>query len=304
MASIFSNAIEDFAPTKLFLRAKDNTPGAAILSRRKGELMDIFSKKGDISGVSATNKEEPFEFELGIKGGNPIVNIDIRDFPGEYLQNRADVVRQFMSESEIILLAIDSVYLMENGGEMNEEVNKVEMVTRFLTEYGDKTRNKMVLLVPLKCEKYYIEGRIENVTRNIQEKYSKLIDAMGNNNNACVITPIETLGNVVFDYFEDNNRGNEPSKTARYCYYGDNPKYAPAFCIQPLYYLLTYVADYNEWIRNQPAEKIWERLKRRLLNFIFSNKEFNLEVSALKRYRLTNGNGYKVVSTNSIWNGN
>lgn len=301
LASIFSNAIEDFAPTKLFLRGKANTPGVAILIQRKTELSDVFSKKGDIAGVTATNKETTFSFELGLKGGEPVVNIDIKDFPGEYLNSKKEDVRRYIEESDIILLAIDTAYIMDGDAALNEEMNKIELMTQFFNDNSVLVRNKLVLLVPLKCEKDFIEQQIEDVTNMVETKYKELIGFFKKNNIACAVTPIQTLGDVVFDRFVDNERGVGVSKIAKYRFANDNPSYRPMFCVQPLYYLLTYVADYNEWLKKQSSGSLIERLKKKILNIIMSDEDFNQEVKNLRRYMLTNSNGYEIITGNSIW---
>lgn len=301
LASIFSNAIDDFAPTQLYLRGKANTPGATILMQRKSELTDIFSRKGDISGVTATNKETTFNFELGLKGGDPVVDIDIKDFPGEYLESKKDDVRQYIEESDIILLAIDTAYLMEGDAYLNEEMNKLSLVIKFFNDNSGLVKNKLVLLVPLKCEKYFIDQSIEDVTSVIDNKYKDLINFFKKNNIACAITPIQTLGDVIFDRFEDNTRGVGVSKIAKYRFTNDHPSYRPMYCVQPLYYLLTYVADYNEWLKKQPSGTWIERLKKKILNLLMNNEKFNQEVKGLHRFMLTNTNGFEIVTGNSIW---
>lgn len=301
LASIFSNAIEDFAPTKLYLRGKANTPGVNILIGRKTELSDIFSRKGDIAGVTASNKKDTFCFELGIKGDDPIVNIDIKDFPGEYLNSKKDEVNKYIEESDIILLAIDTAYLMEGDAIMNEEMNKVELVTKFFNDNPGLVRNKLVLLVPLKCEKYFKEGEIEEVTAKVTCVYSELLKFFKESNIACAVTPIQTLGDVIFDKFEDNPREVGVSKIAKYKFVSDAPIYRPMFCVQPLYYLLTYVSDYNKWIKTQDSGSWIDNLKRKLLNMLMSNEDFYQEVKGIRRFMLTNSNGYEIIVGNSIW---
>ncbi len=301
LASIFSNSVEDFAPTKLFLRGKANTPGVATLIQRKTELSDIFSRKGDIAGVTATNKKDTVSFEIGIKGGDPVVNIDIKDFPGEYLRSKVEEVYSYIEESDIILLAIDTAYLMEGNAALNEEMNKVELVTKFFKDNPGLVRNKLVLLVPLKCEKYFRENEIDEVTAKIILTYSKLLDFFKTSNIACAVTPIQTLGDVVFDKFEENTREVGVSKIAKYKFASDNPTYCPMFCVQPLYYLLTYVADYNKWLKTQDSGSWLENLKRKLFNMLLSNEDFYQEVKRIRRFMLTDSNGYEIVVSNSIW---
>jgi GTPase SAR1 family protein len=301
LTSIFSNSIQDFAPTQLFLSVKANTPGSSILNTRKSELLDIFSKKGDISGVTATSKEDTLNFELGIKGGDPVVNIDIKDFPGEYLTSRKADVKQYIEESDVILLAIDTPYLMEGDDALNEEMNKVDLVINYFDENSELVKNKLVLLVPLKCEKYFLDQEIEDVSDKVEKKYEKLIAFFKKNNIASAITPIKTLGDVVFDKFEKNEREIGVSKIAKYKFANDNPSYRPMYCVQPLYYLLTYVADYNEWLKKQDSGTIIERIKKKILNLLMSNRDFNNEIKNLRRFMLTNTDGFRIVTGNSIW---
>ena len=301
LASIFSNSVEDFAPTRLYLRGKANTPGVAILIQRKNELSDIFSRKGDIAGVTASNKKDVICFEIGIKGGDPVVNIDIKDFPGEYLRSKEAEVYSYIEESDIILLAIDTTYLMEGDATLNEEMNKVELVTKFFNDNPGLVKNKLVLLVPLKCEKYFKEGEIDEVTAKVVRIYSQLLDFFKKSNIACAVTPIQTLGDVVFDRFEENTREVGVSKIAKYKFASDNPSYRPMFCVQPLYYLLTYVADYNKWLKMQDSGSWLENLKRKLFNLLMSNEDFYQEVKRIRHFMLTDSNGYEIVVGNSIW---
>lgn len=300
LTSVFSNAVEDFAPTQLYLRGKADSPGISTLVLRKAELTDIFARKGNLSGVTASSKEDVFNFEIGIKGKEPIADITIKDFPGEYLVNRSSNVNQYIEESDIIMVAIDTPYLIEGDNALNEEMNKTHLVIDYFCSNPDVVKNKLVLLVPLKCEKYFIEDKIQDVTDKVKEKYSDLFNIFHSNNIACAITPIQTLGGVVFDYFEDNQRRVGVSKIAKYRFAENNPKYKPMFCVQPLYYLLTYVADYMEWHKTQHDGSLINKIKKNLLNLLMSNTEFNQEIKNLHKFMLTETNGYEIVVQNSI----
>lgn len=301
LTSVFSNAVEDFAPTQLYLRGKADTPGISSLVLRKAELTDVFANKGDISGVTASSKEDVIHFEIGIKGKEPVANIDIKDFPGEYLISRNSDVNRYIEESDIIMIAIDTPYLIEGEDSLNEEMNKISLVTDYFTSNPGIVKNKLVLLVPLKCEKYYLEHKIEDVTAKVKSKYTQLLNFFRSNNIACAITPIQTLGGVIFNHFEENCRGVGVSKIAKYRFAENNPKYRPMFCIQPLYYLLTYVADYTEWQKTQNNGSLIEKIKKRLLSLLMSNAEFNQEIKNLHKYMLTDKSGYSIVVYNSVW---
>ena len=300
LTSVFSNSVEDFAPTRLYLRGKADTPGVSTLVLRKAELTDVFARKGDMAGITASSKEDVINFEIGIKGQDPVVNIDIKDFPGEYLANRNADVNRYVEESDIIMIAIDTPYLIEGDDSLNEEMNKFRLVTDYFIGNPGVVKNKMVLLVPLKCEKYFLEHKIEDVTDQVKSKYADLLRFFRSNNIACAITPIQTLGGVIFDHFENNPRGVGVSKIAKYRFVGDNPTYRPMFCVQPLYYLLTYVADYTEWRKTQNAGSLLEKIKNKLLSLLMSNADFGQEIKKLHKYMLTDTNGYSIVVKNSI----
>lgn len=108
------------------------------------------------------------------------------------------------------------------------------LTTRFSTEHADQVRDKLVLLIPLKCERYFNDGRIDDVSRKAVEAYRRLLNFCAKANTACAVTPIKTLGGVEYSHFTDNYAapgGVEKLSVFRFC--GTKPKYAPAFCVQP-----------------------------------------------------------------------
>lgn len=306
MASIFSDTKEEIAGTKLYFRPQASCAGALIA--KKLQLMDIINKRENIQdkpkagAIEATNVVTSFDFEMGMKGREKTIDISIKDFPGEYLDSQQEEVSKYIAESHIVMIAIDTPYLMESDGIYNEEKNEVDRVVSFFKNHTDSLINKFILLVPLKCERYFHDMTIEDVSTKISVAYNELISFCRENNVACAITPIQTLGGVEFDKFIDNSNAlSKLSKLSSYRFYGNKPEYQPMFCVQPLYYLLTYVANFYEWNKAQ-QKGIFDRLKDSMTSFLKDDDEFLYEIKKLSMKATVDKFGYRIVNTNTILN--
>ncbi len=306
MASIFSDTKEEIAGTQLYFRPQALCAG--VLNAKKLQLMNVINKRENLTdkpkagAIEATNVVTSFDFEMGMKGREKTIDISIKDFPGEYLDSQPEEVSKYIAESHIVMIAIDTPYLMENDGIYNEEKNEVNHVVSFFKNHTDSLTNKFVLLVPLKCERYFHDRTIEKVSSRIVIAYSELISFCKENNIACAITPIQTLGGVEFDKFVDNTSAfSKLTKLSSYRFYGDKPEYQPMFCVQPLYYLLTYVADFYEWNKAQ-QKGFFDRLKDSMTSFLKDDDEFLHEIKKLSMKANVDKFGYTIVNTNTILN--
>lgn len=306
MASIFSDTKEEIAGTKLYFRPQASCAG--ILNKKKLQLMNIINKREKLTdrpntgAIGATSEITSFDFELGMKGRSKTIDISIKDYPGEYLDSRPEEVSRFIAESHIVMIAIDTPYLMEEGGIYNEEKNEAGHIVSFFKDNTDSLENKLILLVPLKCERYFHDKRIDEVSCRVVSAYSELISFCKDKNIACAITPIQTLGDVEFDTFVDNNISfSNLKKLSTYRFCSDKPEYKPMFCVQPLYYLLTYVANFYEWSKAQPKSFI-DRLKDSVTSFLKDDDEFLHEIKKLSMKANVDVYGYIIVAPNTILN--
>ena len=306
MASIFSETRDTVAGAGIYFRPSLET--SAVLTKKKLQLQSIFSNRTSIQdkpqtgAIEATSEETTFSFEMGKVGRAHTVNINIKDFPGEYLSSQPEKVEEFVIESNVIIVAIDTPYLMEDDGIYNEMKNEVQLVTGFLNKSRDIIRDKLILLVPLKSERYFHDNRLEELNQKVKSAYDDLLSLCREYNIACAITPIQTLGHVEFDKFVDNNMSfGSITKVSKYRFYGENPKFAPMFCVQPLYYLLTYVANQYEWMTNQPAD-IFERIRNTVISYLKDDREFFHEIKKMGKNIIHNHNGYELVVANTIFN--
>lgn len=286
--------------SSIYLKAMDAE--TSTLNDYYTMLVDAVAKK-NASNLPASNSISEFQFGLGLAGRAESIRLTIRDFPGEYLtssiKSDREEVYKFMANATVILIAVDTPYMMEEEGRYNAEKNKVEIVTHYLKDNVSAIKNKLVLFVPLKCERYLHDGKLSLVSERVKDTYKDLTDFFAQNNIASFVTPIITLGGIEFDSFKDSNIAGEVSKVSVFRPWEAKPVYKPLFCPQPLYYLLTYVANYYEWQQKQ-EKGTWNSFLNSIFSFIKNDSKFFEEMKKLTRFVIYNKNGFIPITTNSI----
>lgn len=302
LTSIFHETQQSICGTRLYLRAEDSNTSKLITYR--AELQEAVERQ-DPGRLPASNTISRFVFGLGLKGQKPTVNIAVQDYPGEFLTSSDKAKRKevddFVSAASIILIAIDTPYLMEEEGKWNEQKNKIEVVSSYLMQHGALVQHKLVLFVPLKCERYFHDGCIVEVSERIKACYADLISFFDQNEIASLITPILTLGGMEFDHMEQRTLAfGDISQIACYRPYAKNPVYQPMFCPQPLYHLLSYTANYYDWMNRQP-KGFMDRLRTSIYSYLMNDEEFAEEVRSISSYTIWDKDGFVPLTTNNIY---
>lgn len=238
-----------------------------LLAGKKTSLMDIFeehSRKGERWEIDENPDSAMHEyvFTLQVRGSANRYPIIFTDIPGEWLmeKERKKEVDGLLEKSQAVLVAVDTPHLVEDGGAYSRSFNIMDQVENFLMNIkGDSKQARLLLFVPLKCEKYYHEGRMDVVNAAIKEQYGKLLTSLQSSDvkkaaYTVAITPILTLGGVVFQDFGRDEEGFvdrittmlsrslfKRPKHAYYKLYEADPCYKPKYCEQPVLYLLNYV---------------------------------------------------------------
>lgn len=318
-----SKAIGDDA--KLYLLPVSDT--ITRLNDKYGELSRMFEyaymsdgiPPAGISGDYAVNQ---YNFDFGLKGSKTRMNLCIKDFPGEYVEDYPEVVQSFVDESSCVIIAIDTPHLMECNGVYNEAKNCCKTITNFIETYlankGGDT-HKLFLLVPLKCELYYHSNRMEEVLTNVEQCYADLISLLKNEYKttmALAVTPILTVGDVVFDHFGTDKIGGVLTEIKNgtnltiptqvyYKYRTSSSQYSPLYCEQPLIYMLSFVAKEYEAAQHSPRSGVLQWFKQKFqvwFKLISDSPEFLIEVSRLKRKRMcdSTSKGYKVFTGRNL----
>lgn len=170
--------------------------------------------------------------------------LSFTDIPGEALTAHdspaAAKLRESIDRSAVLFIAIDSPALMERNGEFNEEVNKPALVAEFVRDAAAKMDNLLVILVPLKCEKYAAQpDGMRQLKAKVTDSYFGLVSQLsGLESASCgvVLTPVQTVGSMIFSRFDPD--GLELFRLSRL-----GATYSPQDTDQPLRWMLRFVVN-------------------------------------------------------------
>lgn len=239
------------------LQIKPEDKSKTILDNRLEELKSLVKKETIIArgGVAPTAMTPPkFLFDIGLSSS--YWKIAFQDYPGEFIElAKEDIkkVESFLKESTAVLLAIDTPSLMEREGKWHDEINKPDLIRKlFKDAYQNLDSPRLVILAPVKCEKYVQnEKDARELLKCVKEKYENLLSLFRQgtleNKVAVVITPVQTVGSVIFSRIDTEN--GKPifhfHKST-----GDG-SYSPKDCDQPLRYLFRFL------LKNYPRDPLF-----------------------------------------------
>lgn len=307
LTSIFydGNSSDGLYGTKIRLGAPPGTN--ADLTKNHEKLQDVFKDRQNIAAIGASSGVSEFRFELGMLNNDAKINLLITDYPGEKVVADKDYVADRVKESQVVLVAIDTPYLIEEDGIHDEEKNQTSIIKKFLLDNVGNLQEKIVLFVPLKCEKYLDmktskamrNDRSEELADKVENMYKDVIDKLKENQTVAVaITPIITMGGVIFDQFETNSEGGTGAK---YKFYdgetadGVKAKYTPLFCSQPIFYLLSFVT------RQYKLQRKSVGLFGKFLQNFENVEDFFEEMVKIDKRRIYGINGYRVLAGKDLF---
>ncbi len=258
------------AGTRLQLLPMQNTDvklrnAADVIRKKIGEFDNPLIRT--TVDENPTGARDVYEFSFQMPGVKPVV-INIHDIPGEWLTDplHEKEVRALIAVSQVIIIAIDTPYLFykmgrEGYGQYHEEYNKPREIANFFKNSLSPAdiQDRMVLFVPLKCERYYhltYTPKLNAYHRNYMQElfeavcigYRDLLFYLRStpqlaNSLTIAVTPILSAGGIDFVKFvKDEQTGRVMSLYQEPEFLADSEKgYSPRFCEQPIVYALTYV---------------------------------------------------------------
>ena len=183
-----------------------------VIEAKRSEMENYLAKASRdepfIPDSTPTQGDDTYRFNVKIKGKPDVISLDFYDFNGEWLVGgdpHYDDVQEQISRSDVLMIIIDTPYLMEDDGQYNDIRNRCFRITEAIKANFDVNSSvpKMVLFVPIKCERYYDETRMEDVYNKIVSErcYGGLISYL---QKCCemAITPIQTIGTASFTGFD------------------------------------------------------------------------------------------------------
>lgn len=243
LASLFEEMKN--GPVKDYFTVSDRT----VLETKGFEVQDSLNDKTlELQNMLETNKNNSniflvdknptsnfwlYKLHLQIPGTHREMDIEFRDSAGEFFEAsgmHARETEEYIKGSDVFVIVIDTPYLMGSVDESTKDLcpdsinlgtNRVQDIQNFLTHIDDKDGQdaKMVVFVPLKCEKWAKEPNgLNKVTARIKEVYGTHIKNLSayEKMNICVI-PMLTSGNILFSEFRKAYLYNSFEGTIRCC---------------------------------------------------------------------------------------
>lgn len=242
------------------------SPDAGIeLSHKLAELKRYFTAEEYLKQFSFSPDVNPnsggvaeFLYDIDINDRDTGYTMRFLDRRGEDFKDfsiEADV-QKMVNESQVIMITIDTPSLVEQPekatgiGINHKRINLCNEITRFLkTAFQNCSEEKLVLFVPLKCEKYYYNGTLKKVNDCVKKGYAELYDFLIKSDvkDLCTvaIVPILTVGGLQFLKFDDN------SYVGQYYYVENHKEYKPKYCETPLFLTLLYLIHMAERNKNE-----------------------------------------------------
>lgn len=234
LASLFDQMIH--GKTNEFLTVCDKT----ILEEKDGEKQDsltgkrlelehfISKSKNNtfLADKGPTNHYWKYVLQLQIPGTNKRMEIEFIDGNGEFFEaggKHHNETVAFVKECDVFVVIVDTPYLMAGGKVEAEAANVIDSIHTFLMQIDSQNgrKSKQVIFVPIKCEKWVKEGKIDTVVKAVEEKYDATIkDLKASNKTEINIIPIETAGDIIFAELKDpyilfNTKTNQKTKCAK-----------------------------------------------------------------------------------------
>ena len=249
LASMYDQFTAVIGTTDLAITASDPATSAKMqeyLSTLHA-VRDQIEVKGGLAGTAEIRE---YRFGVGRRGRKPLFTLRFTDYPGNYLtrpdladSKEIDLLNRALTRADVVLIAIDTPALIEENGKYNSVINSQMVIADSVYRMLQEDTQRLIILVPLKCERYLSEdGGAAKLTNRIEEEYSTLLNWLKRNEVservACVITPVQTIGSVVFSRVTEDKSG-QPIFTFRTKIYG--AKYSPVDTEQPLRYALKFV---------------------------------------------------------------
>ncbi|WP_272146984.1 hypothetical protein [Spirulina subsalsa] len=241
------------------LQLTPDNDSASRLQSRLNELkclLDVFEARCSTVGIKSSSSSDlallrHFSFDLGKRGKPPVLKINFVDYPGEThttgTPQEKERIKGLLVNSVAVLIAIDTPYLMEQNGKYHGDKNKPQLIKElFKQTYQDLDSPRLIIFAPIKCEKYVQDSRsAKKLLKQVEEGYSELIEFLKSdvfiNKVVAVITPVQTVGGVVFSKMTYGDRENKKDPYLYFRKVSHDAEYSPQDSEQPLRYLLRFL---------------------------------------------------------------
>ena len=175
------------------------------LQNKRFELQKFISKGNNyifLTDQNPTMTIGDHTLRLQLPGTGRYMEIVFRDCPGTLFYPEShlfDNAMNAMKECDVFIVVVDTPYLMVGNDGEKEVANIKDSIHTFLTNMN-RNEAVQVIFVPVKCERWMKEGKIDSVTQAVEELYASTIrDLLATEEIEVSIIPVETAGDIVFE---------------------------------------------------------------------------------------------------------
>ena len=293
LASMLDGFQDKFSGSNLTITSKITT--SPVLNNKRNSLRNVFVAHSAHEEFDPDANAEPtfdrvdYEFNITIAGEKgSSYSLRFTDVPGEWFIENSDfhtqTIEKLFDESNILIIAVDTPHLMEYDdnkagfGRFHKSFNGTRVfarniIDRFIVRSGFSSQ-KLVLFMPLKCEKYHIASRMHEIPIAIEKGYANLLNYLSELKENCTVAvlPILTMGNFEFSKFKADEKEEIIMHKIRpipmfSLYRFPNEKsykegFSPKYCEQPLVYILTYLLKMAQTVKYPSATGFWQKIKQ------------------------------------------
>jgi len=193
------------------------------LSDRLAELKTLTQREDSLvpgPGIAGGAESVQYTFSLarrGVARENAELELVFHDFPGGFLagtDQQQSFVESLAERCAAILIPIDAPSLLEENGRWNGLTNNpmrlAGLLQRHLNENSVAGRPRLILLAPVKCEKYLdTDADKARLVETVRREYRALLRHLESDklrpHVGVVITPVQTVGSVIFSKIEEKD---------------------------------------------------------------------------------------------------
>ena len=273
LTSMSKCCLEQLAGNHELSVVRDANSGIALNVKQK-ELENYFSPVNrrkpyfPADGTPSPQNKANYGFDVMVNSKQLGYDLRFVDVKGEMLSDSqySEELQGIMDACGIIIIAIDTPHLVEEinpatgYGMYHDEFNRVAELTRFFkTTFQKSQAPRLVMFVPLKCEKYYYRNDhpklgMSMVNDMVKKGYKELFDYLNTPDVKALCTtaivPILTLGGAEFPEF------GEEIYCGYYTFVEDPAlcKFSPKYCEQPLFLTLLYAITLTKRMKNKQSK--------------------------------------------------
>lgn len=193
-----------------------NCDAATSLSQKKEDMVNTLQHcigKTILMNDNGTSNYMDYTLKIDIPDNGGSLKITFTDANGEFYAQgdiHTEDVRKKISSYDIIVIAIDTPFLMEMYNPDNKlctqsvgrAYNQIDNIHTLLASIDDNEgRNaKLVFFTPIKCERWINHGLMDEVYERVKKAYDTPIKALCSYKNIeVVILPLVTIGGIEFE---------------------------------------------------------------------------------------------------------